>query len=112
MGGPDLAVADLIAPRRVPRQTLRPWPKMGGQPRERIPSAESRPAMKDFFLNVTRYPRYLVAFGLGVFQSVLDPLLQRLSNPVTAVALVGALISGLLSLVLVLRAMVNTAPSI
>jgi hypothetical protein len=23
-------------------------------------------AMKDFFLNVTRYPRYLVAFGLGV----------------------------------------------
>ncbi len=85
---------------------------MGGQPRQRIPSADARPAMKDFFLNVTRYPRYLVAFGLGVFQSVLEPLLQRLSNPVTAVALVGALISGLLSLGLVLRAMVNTAPSI
>ncbi|MFM7085967.1 MAG: DUF751 family protein [Cyanobium sp.] len=68
--------------------------------------------MKDFFLNVTRYPRYLVAFGLGVFQSVLDPLLRRLSNPVTAVALVGALISGMLCLVFVLRAMVTTEASI
>ncbi|MEI7952873.1 MAG: DUF751 family protein [Synechococcaceae cyanobacterium ELA182] len=66
--------------------------------------------MKDFFLNVTRYPRYLVAFGLGVFNSVLQPLISRLSNPVTAVALVGALVSGLLSMVLVLRAMVNPAP--
>ncbi|MCX5948894.1 MAG: DUF751 family protein [Cyanobacteria bacterium] len=66
--------------------------------------------MKDFFLNVTRYPRYLVAFGLGVFNSVLQPLISRLSNPVTAVALVGALVSGLLSMGLVLRAMVNPAP--
>ena len=68
--------------------------------------------MKEFFLNVTRYPRYLVAFGLGVFQSLLDPLLRRLGNPVTAVALVGALISGLLSLALVLRAMVQGDPSL
>jgi hypothetical protein len=66
--------------------------------------------MKDFLINVTRYPRYLVAFGLGVLASVLEPLGRRLSNPVTAVALVGALISGLLSLVLVLRAMVTAAP--
>jgi hypothetical protein len=66
--------------------------------------------MKDFFLNVTRYPRYLVAFGLGVFNSLLQPLLRRLSNPVTAVSLVGALVSGLLSMGLVLRAMVNPAP--
>ena len=66
--------------------------------------------MKDFFLNVTRYPRYLVAFSLGVFNSVLEPLARRGSNPVTAVALIGALLSGLLSLGLVLRAMVNPAP--
>jgi hypothetical protein len=66
--------------------------------------------MKDFFLNVTRYPRYLVAFSLGVFNSVLEPLARRRSNPVTAVALVGALISGVLSLALVLRAMVSPAP--
>ncbi|CAK6701571.1 DUF751 family protein [Synechococcus sp. BA-124 BA4] len=66
--------------------------------------------MKDFFLNVTRYPRYLVAFSLGVFNSVLEPLAQRRSNPVTAVALVGALVSGMISLSLVLRAMVTPAP--
>jgi len=65
--------------------------------------------MKDFLLNVTRYPRYLVAFSLGVIQSVLEPLARRRSNPVTAVALVGALISGLLTLALVLRAMVGGA---
>ena len=54
--------------------------------------------MRDFFLNVTRYPRYLIAFGLGVANSVLEPLAQRRSNPVTAVALIGALVSGLVSL--------------
>ncbi|MCT0201616.1 DUF751 family protein [Synechococcus sp. CS-602] len=66
--------------------------------------------MKDFFLNVTRYPRYLVAFSLGVFNSVFEPLAKRRSNPVTAVALIGALVSGMLSLTLVLRAMVNPSP--
>jgi uncharacterized membrane protein len=62
--------------------------------------------MKDFLLNVTRYPRYLIAFVLGVFNSVLEPLLRRARNPVTALALIGALVSGLLTLTLVLRAMV------
>ena len=66
--------------------------------------------MTEFFLNVTRYPRYLVAFGLGVANSVLEPLVARTRNPVTAVALIGAAISGLLSLGLVLRAMVSPAP--
>jgi hypothetical protein len=64
--------------------------------------------MRGFFLNVTRYPRYLIAFGLGVANSVLEPLAKRRSNPVTAVALMGALVSGLLSLGLILRAMVST----
>ncbi|MCP9851069.1 DUF751 family protein [Cyanobium sp. Morenito 9A2] len=63
--------------------------------------------MKDFLINVTRYPRYLVALGLGVLDSVLEPLLARTRNPITAVALVGALISALVSLVLVLGAMVS-----
>ena len=63
--------------------------------------------MKDFLVNVTRYPRYLIAFSLGVINPVVEPLAQRRSNPVTAVALMGALISGMLSLGLVLRAMVR-----
>ena len=66
--------------------------------------------MKDFFINVTRYPRYLIAFTLGVMNSVAEPLAQRRSNPVTAIALVGALVSGFLSLSFVLRAMVTAAP--
>jgi uncharacterized membrane protein YjjP (DUF1212 family) len=66
--------------------------------------------MKEFFLNVTRYPRYLIAFGLGVANSVFEPLVARTRNPVTAVALIGAAISGVLSLGLVLRAMVSPAP--
>ena len=66
--------------------------------------------MKEFFLNVTRYPRYMVTFTLGVMNSVAEPLVARRSNPVTAVALIGALISGGISLILVLRAMVNSAP--
>ena len=66
--------------------------------------------MREFFLNVTRYPRYLVAFTLGVMKSVAEPLARRRSNPVTAVALIGALISGFISLSLVLRAMVTSAP--
>ena len=64
--------------------------------------------MKDFLVNVTRYPRYLIAFSLGVLNSVVEPLARRRSNPVTAVALIGALVSGLLSLGLILRAMVST----
>ena len=66
--------------------------------------------MREFFVNVTRYPRYLVAFTLGVMASVVEPLAARSSNPVTAVALIGAAISGSISLTLVLRAMVNGAP--
>ena len=66
--------------------------------------------MREFLLNVSRYPRYLVAFTLGVMNSVVEPLARRRSNPVTAIALVGAMISGLISLTLMLRAMVTTAP--
>ena len=66
--------------------------------------------MKEFFINVTRYPRYLIAFSLGVINSVAEPLARRRSNPVTAVALIGAMISGFLSLSFVLRAMVSSAP--
>jgi hypothetical protein len=87
---------------------------MGSRPRQsspqfrRVAAIEAAPeAMKDFLLNVTRYPRYLIAFSLGVINSVVEPLAARRSNPLTAVALVGALVSGALSLGLVLRAMVS-----
>ena len=66
--------------------------------------------MREFFLNVSRYPRYLIAFTLVGMNSVAEPLAARRSNPGTAVALSGALISGGISLTLGLRAMVNSAP--
>jgi hypothetical protein len=66
--------------------------------------------MREFFVNVTRYPRYLIAFSLGVINSVAEPLARRRSNPVTAVALMGALVSGLISVGLVLHAMVTPSP--
>ena len=66
--------------------------------------------MREFFVNVTRYPRYLIDFGVGVMNSVAEPLARRRSNPVTAVALTGALISGAISMGLVLRAMVTPSP--
>ena len=53
---------------------------------------------------------YLVAFGLGVANSVFEPLAARGRNPVTAVALIGASISGVMSLGLILHAMVNPTP--
>lgn len=81
-----------------------------GRQSSQHPSRTVAETMKDFFVNVTRYPRYLIAFSLGVFNSVFEPLARRRSNPVTAVALVGALVSGLVSLTLVLRAMVQAAP--
>ena len=84
---------------------LAPWDR---QSSHQIPELAS--TMREFFLNVTRYPRYLIAFTLGVMNSVAEPLARRRSNPVTAVALIGALISGLISLSLVLRAMVQSAP--
>ncbi|MEN9768064.1 MAG: hypothetical protein RLZZ32_2024 [Cyanobacteriota bacterium] len=87
---------------RIARQLVPLWRQSS---QHNLPAAPA--SMRDFFLNVTRYPRYLIAFGLGVANSVLEPLAQRRSNPVTAVALIGALVSGLLSLSFILRAMVT-----
>ena len=61
--------------------------------------------MGEFFSNVSRYPKYLITIVLGVFASALGPLIRRSSNPVTAIALISALISGLLTILLVVRAM-------
>ncbi|HJN36866.1 MAG: DUF751 family protein [Prochlorococcus sp.] len=66
--------------------------------------------MKEFLLNLSRYPRLLIALMLGVLNSFAEPMARRRSNPITAVALIGALISGFISLSLILRAMVSTPP--
>ncbi len=62
--------------------------------------------MGEFFSNVARYPKYLITIILGVFTAVLEPLVRRSTNPITAISLIGALISGVITLVFVVRAMV------
>ena len=62
--------------------------------------------MGEFFANALRYPKYLITILLGVFASMLMPLVRRSSNPITAVSLIGAFISGFITLFFVLRAMV------
>ncbi len=62
--------------------------------------------MGEFFSNVSRYPKYLITIILGVFAAALEPLVRRSDNPVTAISLIAALISGLITLTFILRAMV------
>jgi membrane protein insertase Oxa1/YidC/SpoIIIJ len=64
-------------------------------------------AMKEFFENVFRYPRYLISFTLGILYNFLQPLAALLQRPATAVALVGAVVAGFLFLTFTLRAMLG-----
>ncbi|MBW4648185.1 MAG: DUF751 family protein [Kastovskya adunca ATA6-11-RM4] len=64
----------------------------------------------DFWTNISRYPRYLVAITLGVLYPLLlwvKPLLER---PVTAVGLIGVTLGGILFIVFTLRAMLGISP--
>ena len=62
--------------------------------------------MGEFFSNVSRYPKYLITIILGVFAAFLQPLIRRSKNPITAIALIGAFISGIMTLVFIVRGMV------
>lgn len=62
--------------------------------------------MGEFFSNVSRYPKYLITIILGVFTAALEPLIRRSSNPITAIAIISAFISGLITLAFLLREMV------
>ncbi|HEY9879669.1 MAG TPA: DUF751 family protein [Leptolyngbyaceae cyanobacterium] len=63
--------------------------------------------MKEFFENVVRYPRYLIAFTLGILFNAIEPLIPLLKRPTTAVALIGAVVAGFLFLTFTLRAMLG-----
>ncbi len=63
--------------------------------------------MQDFLNNATRFLRYFITICLGVFFALfgwLAPLMQR---PITAIALVGLLLSGVVFIGLTLRAMLG-----
>jgi type II secretory pathway component PulF len=63
--------------------------------------------MEEFFNNVSRYPRYLISFTLGVFLTALSPLLPLFRKPSTAVATVAVLVAFLTFIGFTLRAMLG-----
>jgi len=63
--------------------------------------------MGDFLSNVSRYPRYLITFTLGIFFSVFTWLQPLLKNRVGAIALIGLLVSSFVFLYFTLRAMLG-----
>ena len=66
--------------------------------------------MGEFFSNVSRYPKYLITIVLGVFTAAIAPLDKRGNNPITAIALIGALLSALLTIIFLLKAMAFPIP--
>jgi membrane protein insertase Oxa1/YidC/SpoIIIJ len=63
--------------------------------------------MQDFFQNVSRYPRYMIALIAGVFWNFFEPMVPMLRRPTTAIAVIGVLISSLIFLTLTLKAMLG-----
>jgi len=63
--------------------------------------------MGEFFKNVSRYPRYLISFSLGIFFALFERLKPLFDRPVTATALIGILVSVFFLLFFTLRAMLG-----
>jgi uncharacterized membrane protein YjjP (DUF1212 family) len=63
--------------------------------------------MKELLSNVLRYPKFLLLISVGALSLLFKPLLPLLQRPITAIALITALISAAIGLVLVLRAMLG-----
>lgn len=66
--------------------------------------------MQEFFQNVSRYPRYFITFTLGIFFFLFDRLKPLLSNPVSAIALIGIFLAGFAFIAFTLRAMLGLSP--
>ncbi len=66
--------------------------------------------MKDFFVNVSRYPRYFITITLGIFFFLFERLKPLFSRPLTMIALTGILIGGFFFIAFTLRAMLGLNP--
>ncbi|MBW4465386.1 MAG: DUF751 family protein [Pegethrix bostrychoides GSE-TBD4-15B] len=63
--------------------------------------------MEEFLNNISRYPRYLISFTLGIFLTAISPLLPMMKRPTTAIAAVAFLVSVFVFLSFTLRAMLE-----
>lgn len=66
--------------------------------------------MKEFWDNVSRYPRFLLTIMLGIFFALFERVKPLLERPVTAIALGGVLVGGILFIIFTLRAMLGLTP--
>ncbi|MBW4577698.1 MAG: DUF751 family protein [Aphanothece sp. CMT-3BRIN-NPC111] len=67
-------------------------------------------AFDGFWENVSRYPRYFIAITLGIFFYLFGWLAPLLKRPVTAIALIGFFVAGLVFIAFTLRAMLGLSP--
>jgi hypothetical protein len=63
--------------------------------------------MKNFIQNLLRYPKFLALIIGGVLSVVIAPIVPLLKQPVTAIAMITAIVSGFIGVSLVLRAMLG-----
>ncbi len=63
--------------------------------------------MKEFFENLSRYPRFLLGLILGIFLASFEKLKPLLRNPITAIALLGGVVGVLAFFFFTLRAMLG-----
>jgi hypothetical protein len=67
--------------------------------------------MRDFFINISRYPTFLFSIILGIFLTFFKSLKPWFQNPVTAMAIVGLLAGGFAFLFFTLKAMLGLSPA-
>ncbi|MCP2730948.1 DUF751 family protein [Limnofasciculus baicalensis] len=63
--------------------------------------------MKDFFENLLRFPRFLITVSLGIFFALWERFKPLVSNPVSAIALVGLVVGTFMFLTFTLQAMLG-----
>jgi uncharacterized membrane protein YvlD (DUF360 family) len=63
--------------------------------------------MQNFWNTVSKYPIFIAGVILGVLLNAVKPLAPLMQRPLTAIALLGAVIAGFAFLSLTLRAMLG-----
>jgi hypothetical protein len=63
--------------------------------------------MQDLWNTVSKYPKFLIGVILGVFFNLLSPIAPLMKSPLTAIALIGALVGGFICLTFVMKGMLG-----
>lgn len=63
--------------------------------------------MQDFFNNISRYPRFFITIILGIFFALYERVRPLFRNPISAVAIIGLVLSSFTFIFFTLRAMLG-----